>query len=88
MAGPDDRRHGEERNARNQLSPLAPLSVVPLPWLDFRRFCAARSGNPSRELLAVPSFVKWIRTGLLERSQFPDALQDLQGTISRPEGWR
>jgi hypothetical protein len=30
VAGPDDRHHGEERNARNQLSPLAHC-----PWCHF-----------------------------------------------------
>ena len=44
-------------------------------------------GNPSRELLAVSTFFKRIRTGLLERSQFPDTLQDAQGTISKPTSW-
>ena len=44
-------------------------------------------GHPSRELLAVSSFFKRIRPGLLEASQFPDHLQDEQGTISKPAAW-
>jgi len=44
-------------------------------------------GHPSRELLAVSTFFKRIRPGLLQASQFPETLQDEQGTISKPAAW-
>jgi len=44
-------------------------------------------GNPSRQLLAVSTFFKRIRPGLLERSQLPETLQDDRGTISKPKAW-
>jgi hypothetical protein len=44
-------------------------------------------GHPSRELLAVSTFFKRIRPGLLQASQFPETLQDAQGTISKPAAW-
>jgi hypothetical protein len=44
-------------------------------------------GAPSRQLLAVSTFFKRIRPGLLERSQLPDRLEDEQGTISKPAAW-
>jgi hypothetical protein len=44
-------------------------------------------GHPSRELLAVSTFFKRIRPGLLEASQFPARTEDSQGTISKPASW-
>jgi len=44
-------------------------------------------GHPSRQLLAVSSFFKRIRPGLLQASQLPETLQDEQGTITRPAAW-
>jgi hypothetical protein len=45
-------------------------------------------GHPSRELLAVSSFFKRIRSGLLQASQFPETLEDERGKISKPAAWR
>jgi hypothetical protein len=45
-------------------------------------------GHPSRELLAVSSFFKRIRSGLLQASQFPETLEDERGAISKPAAWR
>lgn len=42
----------------------------------------------SRELVKCdPTFFKQIRRGGLAQSQFPDALSDQHGTITRPTGW-
>ena len=44
-------------------------------------------GRPSRQLREVSSFFKQIRPGLLKQSQFPDTIEDEQGTISKPAAW-
>jgi len=43
--------------------------------------------RPSRVLLAHSDFIKTIRTGVLQNSQFPIQLQDKHGTFSKPKGW-
>ena len=44
-------------------------------------------GSPSRQLLAVSTFFKRIRPGLLEQSQLPETLEDDRGTITKPQAW-
>jgi uncharacterized LabA/DUF88 family protein len=43
--------------------------------------------NPSRALLPHIDFIKPIRTGVLQASQFPDVLTDRHGTFTKPSGW-
>jgi hypothetical protein len=44
-------------------------------------------GHPSWELRQVSTFYRKIRQGQLERSQFPDTLEDARGTITKPAAW-
>lgn len=46
-----------------------------------------RGQRPSWELREVSTFYKKVRRGLLERSQFPETLEDDRGTITRPAAW-
>jgi uncharacterized LabA/DUF88 family protein len=48
-------------------------------------FCP--SPTPNAELAAVATYVKSIRKGVLRASQFPPALADANGTITKPQGW-
>lgn len=41
----------------------------------------------STELLKVAKFKKRIRPGVLEASQFPDEMEDADGTITKPASW-
>jgi len=41
----------------------------------------------STELLKVATFKKQIRTGVLAAAQFPDELEDADGTIRKPPTW-
>ncbi len=43
--------------------------------------------NPSRVLLKAASFYRTIRRSALARCQFPDTLEDSQGTFRKPERW-
>ncbi len=43
--------------------------------------------SPSRALVAVVSFVKVIRTGVLRASQFPDTICDAHGEFHKPTEW-
>ena len=43
--------------------------------------------RPSQELAKFAVFVKPIRTGVLANSQFPQTLQDQNGTFSKPPSW-
>ncbi len=43
--------------------------------------------HPSRELLKVTKFIKPIRQGVLQNSQFPSMLTDANGTFSKPNAW-
>jgi len=43
--------------------------------------------HPSRVLLRHASFMKPIRRGVLEVSQFPSVLTDAHGTIEKPKTW-
>lgn len=45
------------------------------------------SEQVSRTLLNVGAFYKQIRTSALRRSQFPPALTDVNGTITKPPTW-
>ncbi len=44
--------------------------------------------RPNRELALNASFVKMIRKGVLEKSQFPDTLQDKTGEFHKPKVWQ
>ena len=41
----------------------------------------------SKALQSEASFVRSIKVSALQRSQFPDAMRDRKGQISRPKGW-
>jgi hypothetical protein len=41
----------------------------------------------STELLKLATFKKQIRTGVLMAAQFPDELEDADGTIRKPPTW-
>ena len=43
--------------------------------------------RPSRTLLKHCDFIKPIRSGVLQASQFPATLTDTQGKFSKPVGW-
>ena len=43
--------------------------------------------NPSRALLPHIDFIKQIRSGVLQASQFPATLTDRHGTFTKPAGW-
>ena len=38
-------------------------------------------------LRQVSTFYRQIRSGLLERSQFPNTLEDENGAITKPDAW-
>ncbi len=43
--------------------------------------------NPSRALLPHLDFIKQIRAGVLQASQFPDAMTDATGAFTKPAVW-
>jgi uncharacterized LabA/DUF88 family protein len=43
--------------------------------------------HPSRELIMHATFVKHIRKQLLQACQFPEILEDSDGTFHKPAGW-
>ena len=43
--------------------------------------------NPSRALLPHLDFIKQIRAGVLQASQFPDAITDATGAFTKPAVW-
>lgn len=43
--------------------------------------------KPSHKLRAVASFIRPIRAGAIQRCQFPVALSDKAGVITKPVGW-
>ena len=43
--------------------------------------------HPSRQLLRHADFVKKVRRGVLEASQFPDPVLDSKGSIHKPSRW-
>ena len=43
--------------------------------------------HPSRALLPHIDFIKQIRAGVLQASQFPASLRDQHGTFTKPQGW-
>jgi uncharacterized LabA/DUF88 family protein len=43
--------------------------------------------SPSKELHRFATFVKPIRQGVIAASQFPNQIQDLNGTINKPPNW-
>ncbi|MDP6042576.1 MAG: NYN domain-containing protein [Candidatus Latescibacteria bacterium] len=43
--------------------------------------------RPSRELRQQATFIKPIRTGVLQSSQFPPVMQDATGTFHKPNTW-
>ena len=46
-----------------------------------------RPNSPSQELKRTATFVKDIRQGVLAASQFPNTLQDKNGTFTKPASW-
>ena len=44
--------------------------------------------NPSTTLIPEVMFVKNIRKTVLQKSQFPDKMQDSRGVFYRPETWK
>jgi len=52
---------------------------------DVVLFCPAK--HPSAELVAVATYFKSIRKGVLGASQFPHTLTDAYGTITKPSHW-
>ncbi len=43
--------------------------------------------HPAVALTKVATFIKTIRSGVLQTSQFPDTLVDARGTFTKPAGW-
>jgi hypothetical protein len=43
--------------------------------------------KPSRAMLPHLDFIKQIRAGVLQASQFPDSLTDQHGQFTKPAGW-
>ena len=43
--------------------------------------------NPSFELRKHATFIKQIRTGVLQASQFPATLTEANGTFHKPTSW-
>lgn len=43
--------------------------------------------HPAVALTKVATFVKTIRAGALQASQFPDVMTDVRGTFTKPRGW-
>ena len=43
--------------------------------------------NPSRAILPHIDFIKQIRSGVLQASQFPKQLSDARGLFTKPPGW-
>ncbi len=43
--------------------------------------------NPSRAILPHIDFIKQIRAGVLQTSQFPATLTDAHGTFTKPSTW-
>lgn len=43
--------------------------------------------NPSRALLPHIDFIKPIRSGVLQASQFPPTMTDEHGTFTKPPAW-
>lgn len=43
--------------------------------------------HPAMSLQRVATFMKPIRSGVLQSSQFPDELTDARGTFCKPAGW-
>ncbi|HUM63235.1 MAG TPA: NYN domain-containing protein [Anaerolineaceae bacterium] len=46
-----------------------------------------RPNSPSQELKRTATFVKDIRQGVLAASQFPNTMQDKNGTFTKPASW-
>ena len=46
-----------------------------------------RPNSPSQELKRTATFVKDIRQGVLAVSQFPNTMQDVNGTFTKPANW-
>jgi uncharacterized LabA/DUF88 family protein len=46
-----------------------------------------RPNSPSQELKRTATFVKDIRQGVLAASQFPNTMQDKNGTFTKPANW-
>lgn len=43
--------------------------------------------HPSKQLVHYATFIKQIRLGALQASQFPDSLTDPNGTFHKPKSW-